>query len=181
MATQSSKTQKGNNMKLKIALLVIALTLPMQIFAVTATQATAQAKAEKLIKILNISKSIDRSFEEVSKFSSQMIDAQDLSPEEKVTAKKLMESTMTATFAEMKKIDWNKIFAEVYASVFTAEEIDGLIKFYQSPVGQKLLAKEPELTTATMKKMQVEMAKIMPKLQANMAKAIAEAQTKETK
>jgi hypothetical protein len=73
----------------------------------------------------------------------------------------------------MKSVDWNKMFAEVYAEVFTAEEIDGLIKFYKSPLGQKLLAKEPQLTKATMAKMQVEMAKIMPKLQANMAKAIA--------
>ena len=162
-------------MKLKIALLAIALTLPVQIFAVTTTQATAQDKAKELIKILNISKSIDSSFSEVSKFSSKMIDAQDLSPAAKAIAKKSMESSMTATFAEMKTIDWNKMFADVYASVFTAEEIDGLIKFYQSPLGQKLLSKEPELTKATMQKMQVEMAKIMPKLQANMAKAITEA------
>ncbi|MDA3799774.1 MAG: DUF2059 domain-containing protein [Kiritimatiellae bacterium] len=166
-------------MKLKIALLAIAIALPMQMFAVTTTQATAQDKAKELMKILNISKSIDSSFAEVSKFSSQMIKAQDLSPEEKVKAKQYMEKSMTATFSEMKTIDWDKMFADVYASVFTAEEIDGLIKFYKSPLGQKLLAKEPELTKATMQKMQVEMAKIMPKLQANMAKAISEAQAEE--
>ncbi len=158
-------------MKLKIALLAAALTLPLQIFA---TEATATSKAQELIQILNITKSIDSSFDEVANFSSQMIDSQDLTAEEKVEAKKIMNQSMKSTFSEMKSIDWNKMFAEVYASVFTADEIDGLIKFYKSPLGQKLLEKEPQLTKATMQKMQIEMAKIMPKIQAGMAKAIQE-------
>jgi len=164
-------------MKIKIAMLAIALSLPMQIFA---AEATATAKAEELIQILNITKSIDNSFDEVVKFSAQMIDSQDLSSEEKIDAKKIMNQSMESTFTEMKSIDWNKMFAEVYASVFTAQEIDGLIKFYKSPLGQKLLAKEPQLTKATMQKMQAEMAKIMPKIQANMAKAIMESKKVET-
>jgi uncharacterized protein len=158
-------------MKLKIALLVIALILPMQIFA---AKATATSKAQELIQILNITKSIDSSLDEVANFSSQMIDSQNLTAEEKVEAKKIMNQSMKSTFAEMKSIDWNKMFAEVYASVFTSEEIDELIKFYKSPLGQKLLEKEPQLTKATMQKMQAEMAKIMPKIQAGMAKAIQE-------
>jgi hypothetical protein len=157
-------------MKTKTVWLAIALTLPLQIFA--AANATTIANAQELIEILNITKSIDSSFAEIAKFSTQIIDSQDLSAEEKTRAKRYMSISMDPTFEEMKNVDWNKMFAEVYAEIFTAEEIDGLIKFYKSPLGQKLLAEEPQLTKATMAKMQVEMAKIMPKLRANMTKAI---------
>ena len=38
--------------------------------------------------------------------------------------------------------------AEAYAEVFSVEELEGLIAFYSSPVGQKMLAKTPEIYAA---------------------------------
>ena len=35
--------------------------------------------------------------------------------------------------------------SKVYAETYTAEELEGLIAFYSSPVGQSVLAKAPEL------------------------------------
>ena len=71
------------------------------------------------------------------------------------------------------------MFAEIYSDVFTEDEIQGIIDFYKSPIGQKMLEKQPELTGATMQKMQVEMAKIMPAIQKAAMEAITEAQAAE--
>lgn len=53
---------------------------------------------------------------------------------------------------------------EVYASVYTEEEIKDIIKFYKSPAGQKMLAKMPELMNASMAVVQNLMKDVMPKI-----------------
>jgi len=50
-----------------------------------------------------------------------------------------------------------------------------IIDFYKSPVGKKMLEKQPELVAATMQRMQTEMAKLMPKIQAATMSAIQDA------
>ena len=40
--------------------------------------------------------------------------------------------------------------AGVYEQVFTEEELDGMLDFYRSPVGQSLLAKMPQVMTQSM-------------------------------
>ena len=62
--------------------------------------------------------------------------------------------------------------------MFTEEELQGLIDFYKSPVGNKFLEKQPELMAATMNRMQTEMAKIMPKIQEAAMTAVQEAKEK---
>jgi hypothetical protein len=45
-------------------------------------------------------------------------------------------------------LDWEKLrdqIADIYVQVFTEDELNELIRFYQSPVGQKLLEKTPEI------------------------------------
>ena len=63
--------------------------------------------------------------------------------------------------------------------MFTEDELQDLIDFYKSPLGQKMLKKQPELMKATMQKMQVEMSKVMPKIQADIKKAIEEVKNEE--
>jgi hypothetical protein len=40
--------------------------------------------------------------------------------------------------------------ARIYASDFTEQELQGLVTFYRSPLGQKLLAQEPKSISASM-------------------------------
>jgi hypothetical protein len=47
-------------------------------------------------------------------------------------------------------ISWEKLkpaYVDLYASAYSEEEVDGILTFYKSPVGQALLAKTPELIT----------------------------------
>ena len=48
--------------------------------------------------------------------------------------------------AKALETDINSLLIPIYERNYTAEEIDGLIEFYQSPLGQSLLAKAPIVT-----------------------------------
>ena len=68
----------------------------------------------------------------------------------------------------MDEFSWDKMkadFIKLYADVYSEEELRGVIAFYKSPVGQKLLEKTPEMMKASMQLMQKKMMEIMPKVQ----------------
>jgi hypothetical protein len=67
---------------------------------------------------------------------------------------------------------WEKVrpeTVEIYTEVFTVAELEELIVFYQSPLGQKLLAKYPEVMTRAMaltqKKLQAAMPALLARIQ----------------
>jgi len=57
---------------------------------------------------------------------------------------------------------------KVYAETLTDEEINGMIQFYSSPVGQSVLAKMPQLTAASMQMEKARMGDLQPKMMALM-------------
>jgi hypothetical protein len=134
-----------------------------------------EAKAKELISLMEIEKNIDASVVQITKMMDGMIDAQGLDPESAKVAKEISKKSMESSFKQMKQIDWVTMFGSIYSDVFTVDELQGIIDFYKSPVGKKMLEKQPELTAATMQKMQAEMAKFMPQIQADVQKALEEA------
>lgn len=163
---------------MKIPFLAIPAVFVFASFA-TATEEDAHGKAIELMKLMEMRENIDSSMSQVEDFSVRMIEAQGLDPEAEKMAIETSRSSMRATTEAMREMDWEGIFAEIYAEVFTADEIQGLIDFYSSPVGQKLLEKQPQLTAATMRRMQAEMAKIMPKVQEATREAIEKARSEQ--
>ncbi|MGB0414815.1 MAG: DUF2059 domain-containing protein [Coraliomargarita sp.] len=157
----------------KVSLILLPFFMAASVFA------DAQEKAVELMKLMEIRKNMEASKGQLMQFSSSMIDSQGLSAEEARKAKAAAGKSTAAAFDAMSQIDWEGMFASVYAKVFTEEELQGLLDFYQSPVGQKFLDKQPELTAATMQKMQLEMAKVMPQIQQTTMQAITEAKAAE--
>lgn len=154
----------------------ILLTLSIALFSnIAFADDKSTEKATELMSLLKISENVEKSFAQISKLSDGMIDAQNLSDEEKVKAKKLAKSSTETTFKELLKMDWESMFADIYAEVFTADELQGLIEFYKTPVGQKFIDKQIDLQKATMGRMQVEMAKVMPKVQEAIQQSIQDA------
>lgn len=140
-------------------------------------QADSLSKARELMEAMELTKTMEDTFAQMEGFAEQMVDAQGLPEEEAKKAKEIATTSMKASFEAVANMDWGEMFADVYASVFTEDELQGLIDFYHSTLGKKFLEKQPELMAATMEKMQVEMAKIMPQIQADIQKAIEAAQS----
>ena len=53
---------------------------------------------------------------------------------------------------EFKQVDLIPTYVEIYDKYFTNEEINGLIQFYESPVGKKAIAVLPAITQEGMKR-----------------------------
>jgi len=49
-----------------------------------------------------------------------------------------------------------------YAQTFTADQLDGIIAFYETPIGKKFVEKQPQIMSATMLKMNKIMLRVMP-------------------
>jgi hypothetical protein len=46
------------------------------------------------------------------------------------------------------KYDWNKLepaYEQIYVDLYTEQELDGILAFYKSPIGQALLSKRLRL------------------------------------
>jgi hypothetical protein len=56
-------------------------------------------------------------------------------------------------------------FIAVYASIYTQEELEGLVRFYGSELGQKYLAKRPALVAAGLDITESRLQSLLPKLE----------------
>lgn len=63
----------------------------------------------------------------------------------------------------------------IYRDSFDQAEVDGLIEFYKSPLGQSFVNKMPMVTQKAMTAMQVYMQQVMPRIRAAMEEVLAEA------
>jgi uncharacterized protein len=54
---------------------------------------------------------------------------------------------------------------KAYGDNFTEEDLQAMLAFYKSPVGQKVLIKMPEIMRSSMEIVQESMKDIMPRLQ----------------
>jgi hypothetical protein len=110
-----------------------------------ADEASHKRAALKLMEVTNAKDMMDQRLVLFEGLLEQTIDASDLTPEEQEAAndtkKELMDWCSDI-------LDWEKLrdqIADIYVQVFTEDELNELIRFYQSPVGQKLLEKTPEI------------------------------------
>ncbi len=64
-------------------------------------------------------------------------------------------------------VNWTVVepqMVELYESTYTEAEIDGILAFYKSPVGQTMLAKSPDLTRKSMEITQGKLAPLQPQI-----------------
>ncbi len=85
----------------------------------------------------------------------------DSDPEALVKSEKMMDMIS-------QELSWEKLkdqYIALYADVFTEAELKGLLAFYESPIGQKFVNKQPELTKRSMILTNRIMLKVVPKMQ----------------
>lgn len=56
--------------------------------------------------------------------------------------------------------------AQIYVDVFTENELEAVLAFYRSPVGEKMLTKMPELMQRSMAISQAQVTALMPRIEA---------------
>ncbi len=69
----------------------------------------------------------------------------------------------------METMNWPKlelVFIDIYRRSFSQVEVDGMIAFYRTDIGQALIAKMPVVMEHTMTAMQQHLLELMPKIEA---------------
>ena len=132
----------------------------------------AVAAAKKMMSVMEIQKQMAPAMEGMKQMQNAMLDQQGLSDEQKAQALELME----ASTAEVEKIlNWENLepmLVRVYVSTFSADEMNRLSAFFESPDGRVFVEKQPQLQAAMMMEMQKLMTTLMPKIQKSTQEAI---------
>ena len=119
--------------------------------------------AEELVSLMGSEKNFDAMKERMS----SLMNAQKppgISQDAWDRVSKQTQQTMGSVFSAM---SWDKIkpmIVAMYAETFSPGELQGLIDFYKTPVGQKWIEKQPQLQAQIMMKTQSMMKDIMPGL-----------------
>ena len=68
-------------------------------------------------------------------------------------------------------MDWRRVepmYREIYADVFTAEEVEAMTRFYGSPEGRSMLAKMPQVIDRSMRAIRPLMDEAVQRMQAGL-------------
>lgn len=135
--------------------------------------AAKRAKVEQLFTVMRLDHTMDQLLagirQQTTRMMSTMPGFEQMTPEQKRLVDDY-ESKVMALVTE--NIGWKAMEPEMiklYAATYSDQEIDGLLTFYKSPVGQTMLDKTPELTSKSLQITQTKAMALQPKVQALMS------------
>jgi len=155
---------------------LLALIIAFSSFTVAQAAPPTQESIEKLLKVIQVEKTLDALRPKVYGMMQAAMDestkGQVISPAEQMIldnfrnkASAIVENTLT--------IDkFMPFYIDIYTKSFTQEEVDGLITFYQSPAGKAFVTKMPVVAQTMM----AEMPRLMNPMMKEMQKATEEMQ-----
>ncbi len=140
--------------------------------------APRRAQAELLLRAMHteqvLTNATTRVYQMVDNFGQNESAQPGLPAEQKAAVQKAQEEAH-ATISQ--QLSWDALkgdFIQAYAEAFTEDELQGLVAFYNSPLGQKLVEKQPAVTEKmgklTQKKMMAVMPAIMQKIKDSVQK-----------
>ena len=127
--------------------------------------ASQRELAEKLLEVMDVQKNIEKSFEMVKQMAPA--DLKHMGDDEKSSSNRAKEEMSEMMDVIMKEMSWDNLkddYISIYADTFTEKELSGIIKFYESPIGQKFIEKQPELMKKSMQISQKQMVGLMPRI-----------------
>lgn len=149
----------------KLVILAVAVIMAGTAFAEDATLEKKIKLTEDMLSSMDLQKNMDRSFDMVKKMQMNIV--------KKFSQGKDSEKALKLQAAIIdlmkKEFSWDSIkddVVKVYAESFSEDELKALTDFYKSPVGQKLIQKQPEVQQKMMMIVQKKVMEVMPKVQA---------------
>lgn len=166
--------------RLNVFIFLTLITLVFS-FSATADDHTHRVAAEKLLLLMNQDRLVEQMFPQMKQFIFEQMQQQDISTDQYPKLEKYFKQIFDVMQEEL---SWEKTkddYIQIYTAVFTEEEINELIAFYESPIGQKMTAKMPQLVQESMKVSQKFVQNMMPKIQKLAAEMASEIQKESQK
>lgn len=152
-------------MKIKFALLpAVAFCFLFSGTIARAQQSSKEQKIYKLLEITNASVGTDKMLAQIQDMMTAQLPP-GLPPEQVEKMDMVMGKAMGFVKEHLGVEKLHPQFVAIYRDIYTEEELDGLLAFYQSPTGKVMLEKMPVVMEKTMTLMQSEMMKLLPEMQ----------------
>jgi uncharacterized protein len=148
--------------RLVVAALILAAS------SAAAHAAASPESVDRLLQVMQVQSQLEMIYSQVLP-GVQNAMRQSLGPRaDAAEAEHLANVVMPRVQAVLREeLGWTKLkpgFATIYAETFTQQEVDGLIAFYEGPIGRALVAKTPQLTQRSFQMMQQRMGPVMQKV-----------------
>jgi hypothetical protein len=145
---------------------IFALAVLLAAAPLAAAQQPSEAQVDRLLEVMRAKETLDATLPQVQAMQQQMVAQmtadQDLDEEDRARINRMLESTNSSLATVLTWERMGPMYRDIYAQTFTAEDVEAIIGFYESPAGQKTLDKMPQLMQNTMNAVQ---QLVMPLLQ----------------
>ncbi len=155
-------------MKLVLIALCACLIAP----GLKADEASKRAKIEEFLTASHVEQLIEQQQQQVRALMHQTLLKAAPSMENDPKLAKVEQAITDEATAGMSYQTLKPDFIRIYADTYTEEELDGLVKFYESPAGQAFVNKMPIVMTKTMELVQQRMQTMIPKMQERMKELV---------
>jgi uncharacterized protein len=134
-----------------------------------ADETSKRAKVKELFQLTFMEKRVEQTkaaaLAQARTFAAQQLAIFNLSKDMDNSAAAYYEKlyTLVAT-----RYDWRKLgpaYEQIYLDLYTEQELDGMLAFYKSPVGQALLSKTPEATSRMLEVSKQQFDQLTPQIQ----------------
>jgi hypothetical protein len=145
-----------------IAVLTLGLTVAGLL--ASAQELTKQAKIERILVLTKADAMMDQMFGQIKAMTESQLPS-GATAEQRAKAQEIQGKIMDLVKARM---SWDKMrpqYVKIYDEIYSEEEIDGILVFYQSSVGRAMLEKMPLVISKTMTLAQSQMGGMMPEIQ----------------
>lgn len=145
---------------------IFALAVLLAAAPLAAAQQPSEAQVDRLLEVMRAKETLDATLPQVQAMQQQMVAqmtaGQELDEEDRARINRMLESTNSSLATVLTWERMGPLYRDIYAQTFTAEDVEAMIGFYESPAGQKTLDKMPQLMQNTMNAVQ---QLVMPLLQ----------------
>ena len=165
-------------MRTLFALTTVALSAALTHLPAYALPAS-QASAEALLVVTKAESMVDSMYGRLEQMMRQgmkdSLQGKPVSAEQQ----RVLDTVPQKFMAVMREeFNWSKMkpmYIQLYSETFEQDEIDGLLAFYKSPVGQAFVTKMPVVMNKSMVIAQSQMQSLIPKMKEAIDSAMAEA------
>jgi len=120
--------------------------------------------AEKVIALTHMDKMLEQSKQQVLQMQTQIMEQFDIPEEKKDEAMAFQKKLTEKTFEIMSFDNMHHEIVGLFTDVYTVEELNGMISFYESPVGRRVIEKQPLIMNRAMQISQKRMNVLFPEI-----------------
>lgn len=149
-----------------IASFAIALCIVAAVIPANAQELTKQAKIERILELTNSQASVDKMLDQMTGMITAQMKAQmpKATPEQLAQVQEMQTRVMELVKSRMSLTKMREQYVKIYTELYSDDEINGMLAFYDSPAGRGFLQKTPLLAERMMAASQTQMGDLMPEI-----------------